>query len=101
MPPGAEEILATIYGCVDEINRQLPKNGQLQKSPASILIGAGGVLDSLGLITLLVALEDALKKKLGLACFLLDEKILVDPQGPFHTIDGLLQWIIASQNKGG
>ncbi len=89
------QILDVIYGCADEVNRQLPAGAKLAKSPETVLVGESGALDSLGLITLLVAVEEALEAKFGLHCSLLEEENLVDPDGPYHSIDGLSKWIAA------
>lgn len=96
MKLSSQDVLDVIYGCIDEVNRQLPQDAKLLKSAGTVLVGEGGVLDSLGLITLLVALEDALEAKLGVRCFLLEEEILVDQNGPFHSIDSLSKWIVAN-----
>lgn len=88
-------VLDVIYGCADEVNRQLASDAQLVKSPGTVLVGDDGVLDSLGLITLLVAVEEALEAKLGLHCMLLEDEIMVDPNGPYRTVDSLAQWILA------
>jgi D-alanine--poly(phosphoribitol) ligase subunit 2 len=94
-----DNILDVIYGCVDLLNRQLPHDMKLQKSTDTQLGGEGGVLDSLGLITLLVALEEELEKKFGVQCVLLDEEVMSDQNGPYSSIDSLSKWIIAKMER--
>jgi acyl carrier protein len=95
MKLSSQDVLDVIYGCIDEVNRQLPHDARLLKSADTVLVGEGGVLDSLGYITLLVALEEALETKLGARCFLLEEDIMADQNGPYHSIDSLSKWIVA------
>jgi acyl carrier protein len=87
------EILQSIYETVEEVNRQLPDEQQLQKSPNTIIVGHGGVLDSLGVINFLVALEDTFSRETGSAITLLDEEIISEPDGLLKTIGHIEQFI--------
>lgn len=49
--------LEIIYAAIDVINDMRPENEQLPKSPDLVLAGEGGVLDSLALVTLTLAVE--------------------------------------------
>jgi len=93
-----KEVLEIIYGCIDELNRMLPSDAKLTKTTDTILVGDSGVIDSLSLINLLVSLEEALRSKLDLQCFLLDENLLVDPEGPYRSIGQLSEWIVSGIN---
>jgi len=95
MTINTEDIERLIYSCVDEINNNLPIDRQLSKTPQAILLGEGGVLDSLSLITLLVSVEEALKMHKGVSCFVLDEEQMTNPDGHYHTIRRLSEWIVA------
>ena len=88
-----DDILAIIYDCVDDINRQLPDGVTLSKTPETRLFGEGGVLDSLGLITLLVCIEEALQAKRGIHCVILEEEAMANPEGQYHSIKRLADWI--------
>ncbi|MBT6439581.1 MAG: hypothetical protein HOK72_07720 [Flavobacteriales bacterium] len=88
-----KEVLEVVYECIDEVNRMLPAKSKLDKTMETVLVGDGGSLDSLSLINLLVGLEEALKLKFGIECFLLDESLLVEPNGPFQSIGHLSEWI--------
>ena len=88
------ELQNSIHACIDELNQQLPESGKLTKSADTILVGEGGVLDSLGLITLLVNIEEALNTTSNISAPLLDE-LMAEHNGehPFHTIATLLAWL--------
>jgi len=78
------------FKCIEELNNQLPPESRLQKSLDAILVGEGGTLDSLGLITFIVSLEEALEEETGVHMALLEEELLVDSNGPFRTVGSLL-----------
>ena len=89
-----DAILKTIYGCIDELNQQLPENGRLVKSAETVLAGDGGVLDSLGLITLLVDIEQVLAERHGITVALLDVLMAEhENQATIHTVAALLDWV--------
>jgi D-alanine--poly(phosphoribitol) ligase subunit 2 len=83
------------FQCIEELNRQLPLEGKLQSSLDTILVGEGGVLDSLGLITFIVSIEEAVEEETGSHMALLKEEFLVDSEGPFRTIGSMVSWIIS------
>lgn len=89
-----QELIEVIYQAVDHINQLLPGNGQLAKEPETVLLGEGGGLDSLGLITLIVGLEEKMQAEFDIESILLVEEALADPQGPYHSIDSLADWIL-------
>jgi len=90
----ANEALDAIYQTIDEVNRQLPGGSTLAKSPLTVLTGEGGSLDSLGLITLLVGIEDALQAR-GIQLAVLDEDALAEAGGPYRTVGSLRDWMVA------
>lgn len=92
MPPESE-YLDLIYEVVRDFNGQLPPDQRLVSAPETVLIGDGGVLDSLGLINFLVLAEDALTERLGQRVTLLDEKLMGAEGGPFETIGSLARYV--------
>src|SRR5206468_2949727 len=51
-----EQALQLVYDAIDAVNPQLPQARRLAKSPATIIVGPSGSLDSLGIVNLLVAI---------------------------------------------
>ncbi len=88
-----KEIAATIGQCIEQLNRQLPAAGQLASGPDAILAGEGGVLDSLGLITLLVSIEQELNSNLGIVCPLLDTFVADTSHPALASVGNLVSWI--------
>jgi acyl carrier protein len=87
------QILQAIYDTLEEVNRQLPDDQQMQKLPDTIVVGDNGALDSLGVINFLIALEDRLSRETGNTINLLDEKIISESDGPLKTIGRLHEYI--------
>ena len=59
MPANKGEILALVYGCIDDINDLRSPDEAIEKRPDVLLVGEGGCLDSLALTTLILDLERA------------------------------------------
>lgn len=75
----------------------------IPKSKDTVLFGNDGFLDSLGLVTLIVAVEQNLRDELDISVTLADEKAMSQKVSPFRTIETLADYIIKlveEQNNG-
>ena len=63
------------------------------------LFGEGGVLDSMGLVTLVIAVEQAIEDKYDVSPGLADEKALSQKHSPYRTVSSLADYAQA-QIKG-
>jgi acyl carrier protein len=88
-----ERILQAIYSALDEINEQLPKGKALDKSPGTILFGKSGQLDSLGLVSLIVAVEQNIEDEFGVGITLADERAMSQQNSPFKTVAALSDYV--------
>lgn len=88
-----DAILGAIYSAIDEINEQLPKGRQLEKTAEAKLFDKEGVLDSLGLVNLIVATEQQLEEQLGVSVTLADERAISQRNSPFRTVGTLVEYI--------
>jgi acyl carrier protein len=89
-------VLEAIYHTIGVLNGQLPAQKRLPAAPSTVLMGEKGQLDSLGLITLLVTLEDELEATLGRRVKVFDEALLADPKGPLANVGSLADHIVAN-----
>ncbi len=64
------------------------------------LFGADGVLDSMGLVTLIVAVEQAIEDELDESVALADEKALSQARSPYRTVSTMAEYA-ADQLQGG
>jgi D-alanine--poly(phosphoribitol) ligase subunit 2 len=88
-----DKILEAIYSAVDEINQQLPAKKRLAKSPDTVLFGKCGTLDSLGLVSLILAVEERIRDELDLSITLADERAMSQARSPFRSIKSLACYI--------
>jgi acyl carrier protein len=88
-----EDILAAIYRAVDWINGELPPDRQLIKVPETRLLGSESVLDSMHLVSLIIAIEREVEDTFGVALTLADERALSMTESPFRSIQSLADYI--------
>ena len=84
-------IEALVYETIDDVNEALEPSHRLEKSLSTPLLGPGSTLDSLGLVSLLVGLEQRLDQTFHRALNLAEE--LANPQGPFQDVSTLVAHI--------
>jgi len=87
------EILKLIYEVIDEMNQALPAGSRLDKSPSTILFGANGKLDSLGLVNLITLTEQKVEDELGTTIVIADERAMSQEESPFQTVASLSAYI--------
>ncbi len=87
------DIVQILYGAIDDLNLQLPPEQRLEKSPQTVLFGEGGRLDSLGLVSFIVAAEQKLAETAGVSLTLADEKAMSRRNSPFRTVASLADYI--------
>lgn len=88
-----EGIIQAIFKAIDEVNRQLPKERRIEKSTDTVLFGQLGKLDSLGLVTLIMAVEQKIEKKFRIKITLANENAMSQENSPFRTIGTLIDSI--------
>jgi acyl carrier protein len=88
-----ENILAAIYRALDWINAESPPDRQLDKAPETRLLGSESVLDSMHLVTLIIAIEREVEEAFGVALTLADERALSMKASPFRSIQSLADYI--------
>lgn len=88
-----ESVMRLIYQAIDEFNLQHPPEERLQKSAESVLFGPSGRLDSLGLVDLILAVEQKIAEELDVAVTLADEKAMSQKRSPFRTVGSLVDYI--------
>lgn len=87
------KVFEAIYGAIDEINLRLPREQQLEKSPNTALYGMAGKLDSLGLVQLMVAVEERVVVEFGRSITLADERAMAQDRNPFTSVESLAAYI--------
>ncbi len=88
-----EPLTDAIFTAIDEFNEDPPQGKELSKSLDTVLFGPGGALDSIGLVNLIVATEQAVERVFGVAITLADEKAMSQKQSPFRTVRALRDYV--------
>ena len=87
------KILETIFEVIDEFNDQDDQEDKIKKSSETILMGQGSDLDSLGLVNLIVAVEQGIEDAFDVSITLADERALSQESSPFRTVNSLCEYI--------
>ena len=94
-PIDREGVVQVIDDAMGELRASgVPINGPLSARPETALFGPGGALDSLGLVQLIVFIEDRLAGQFGAAIALADEKALSEKRSPFRTVEALTDYVV-------
>ena len=90
-----------IFDTIDKFNNEYSDEIQLEKSTHTALLGQGSKLDSLGLINLIVAVEQNVEDKFDITITLADERAMSQEISPFRTVGSLADYIemILVENK--
>ena len=87
------KILDLIYRAIDELNEQQDPNEQLSKTEDTVILGPQAVLDSLGLVHLIVSLEQLVNDEMHTEITLADERAMMMDSSPFRTVRTLAAFI--------
>ncbi|HMO57684.1 MAG TPA: hypothetical protein PKA05_09905 [Roseiflexaceae bacterium] len=92
--PGRSEVLALVTAALAEV---LEQNGTPSSEPLgeeTYLIGRRAVIDSLGMVTLIVDLEQRIDEEHGVALTLADERAMSQKNSPFRTVGTLADYVV-------
>jgi len=96
---GHDQALQVIYDAIDVVNRQLPQSRRLTKSPATVIVGPSGTLDSLGIVNFVLAVEESAGEVAGAPVRLLDEGAMLDENGPFRDVNTLAAFLESAERS--
>ena len=88
-----ERVLRAIYSAVDDLNKSLGRGQKVSKEPGAELWSESGKLDSLGIVTLIIGVEEAIEEEFGLTISLAGEHAMSQEKSPFKTVDTLMQYV--------
>ena len=84
-----DAIVEMLFNVIDEINQMLPPEEHLEQRLDAPLAGENGVLDSAGLINLIVITEEKAAEELGRSIILTDDDTLSRLNQVFGTLGTL------------
>jgi acyl carrier protein len=88
-----ERVSKAVFSAVDELNRQLPAGVSVEKSLDAPLYGAGGKLESLDFVTLIMEVEEKINAEFGTSITIADENLLSKAKSPFSTLQTLIEYL--------
>jgi D-alanine--poly(phosphoribitol) ligase subunit 2 len=88
-----EKLIQAIFKGIREFNEQQPEDQHLTESLDTVLFGRSGILDSLGLVNFIIAIEEQLEDEFDITLILTDEKAMSQKNSPFKTIETLVEYI--------
>ena len=91
-----EAIIEAVYAAIDTLNETLPEDRKLESSEEVLLYGPGAVLDSIGLVGIIVEVEQMLFENFDLELSLIDEKALSQKKSPFRRVKSLVDYIYSN-----
>jgi acyl carrier protein len=88
-----DDVSSIIFDAIAEYNRTAPADKQLEQVEETILFGERGRLDSLGLVSFLLGLEERLQVAYGRPFPLTDERAMSQEHSPFRTVKTLASYV--------
>jgi acyl carrier protein len=88
-----ERVSKAVFSAVDELNTQLPAGVSVEKSLDAPLYGAGGKLESLDFVTLIMEVEEKINAEFGTDITIADENLLSKEKSPFSTLRTLIEYL--------
>lgn len=86
------ELEAIILDCLTTLNMSRRSNEQLEVSASAAIFGDASPLDSLGLVTLLIEIEERLADR-GVTITLADARALSQTRSPFRDVPALVAYL--------
>ena len=88
-----QQVVDAVNSAVDDLNEVLEPEEQLTKSADVALIGQDARLDSLGLVNLIVLVEEKIQQQFGVGITLVDERAMSQSKSPFRTLGTLAEFV--------
>jgi len=93
-----DQVREVILDCIARLNELRDVDSKLATTSDATLFGDGSELDSMGLVTLTMDVEDALADQ-GIEVSLSDSRAMSRKQSPFRTVATLVQFIEEQMGK--
>jgi acyl carrier protein len=88
-----EKISELVFNCIKKYQEEYEQIIDIAEGEQTRLFGGNGQLDSLGLVSLVVSIEEEIETELGVAIVLADEKAMSRRTSPFSRIGNLIDYI--------
>ncbi|MDB4986299.1 MAG: acyl carrier protein [Myxococcaceae bacterium] len=96
--PDDDALLELVYAAIDEYNASATT--ALTKTPETALYGGDSTIDSLGLVHLIIALEQNVFDQTGLSLALAADKAFSPTRSPFRDVVSLVSYLRERLQEG-
>jgi hypothetical protein len=93
-----EEIQQVVVRAIENVNLARKPEARIAVAPGSTLFGQGSPLDSLGLVALLIDIEEGMHDR-GFAVTLSDARAMSQTASPFRSVPALVSYIQAKMSS--
>ena len=94
-----DSLVALILQSIREACQQLDLQQLVELTAETVLFGPGGELDSLGLVNLIVLLEEKISDEFGVEIVLTDQRAMSQQHSPFRTVQALADYVVRLLNE--
>ena len=91
----AEGLVALVIGCAREVGEQEERPLPVELGRATPLFGREALFDSVGLVSLVVAVEQEIEDVFDLSVNLADDRAMSQERSPFRTVGTLADYAAA------
>lgn len=88
----SSQILEIIENCVRDIREEQELDGNEEINAETQLFGDNGMFDSVGLVSLVVAVEEAIEDEYDAMVSLADQKAMSQKNSPYRTVGALAEY---------
>jgi acyl carrier protein len=97
MAVAANDVLKSVLAAIAAFNAS--ENASVPAAPDTVLLGAGGAVDSLGLVRLVMMIERQVEDDFEVPVSLTDEKALSQRNSPFRSVGALADYATSLLNE--
>ena len=91
MPASHEAVDRSVRRAIEAFNAS--ESSEIPLEGDTVLLGAGGAVDSLGLVRLILTVERQVRHDFGVAISLTDEKSMSQRNSPFRSVLALIGYV--------
>lgn len=97
MAVSTQDVTNSVFRALASYNHS--EGAAVPVSADTVLLGAGGAVDSLGLVRIVMSIERQLEDDTGAAISLTDEKAMSQRNSPFRSVGALIEYATALLNE--
>ena len=90
----SETVESVIFKALHTLNAERGPDEQIPVTPTTPLFGADSMVDSLGLVSLIVDVETTLNTDHGLEVSLADDRAMSRPKSPYTSVATLKEFVL-------